>query len=43
MTTKKKSSIIGLENFSIAQLPELQGKKEEIKSVIESISCGCYR
>jgi hypothetical protein len=29
MTTKKKSSIIGLENFSIAQLPELQNLKED--------------
>jgi len=33
---KKEVAIIEFEKFSVAQLPELQGKKEEIKSIIEA-------
>jgi len=33
---KKEVAIVDFTTFSIAQLPELQGKKEEIKSVIEA-------
>lgn len=36
MPPKKEIQLINLEKFSVAQLPELQGKKEEIKSVIEA-------
>ena len=38
MPSKEKTElqVINLEQFSIAQLPELQGKKEEINAVIES-------
>lgn len=32
----KEVAVIDFEKFSVAQLPELQGKKEEIKSVIEA-------
>lgn len=33
---KKEVAVINFEEFSIAQLPELNGKKEEIKSVIDA-------
>ena len=33
---KKEVATIEFEKFSVAQLPELQGKKEEIKSIIEA-------
>ncbi|MES2864134.1 MAG: hypothetical protein V4666_08455 [Bacteroidota bacterium] len=35
MPPKEKLELLNLEKFSVAQLPELQGKKEEIKSVID--------
>ena len=35
-TKKNEVALLDLENFSIAQLPELQSKKEEINAVIES-------
>jgi len=33
---KEKLELLNLEKFSVMQLPELQGKKEEIKSVIDA-------
>ena len=38
MTKEKKEEIqlFNIESFSIAQLPELQGKKEEIKTIIDA-------
>lgn len=33
---KKEVAVINFEEFSIAQLPELNGKKEEIKSIIDA-------
>lgn len=33
---EKKVALLKLENFSVAQLPELQGKKEEINAIIEA-------
>ena len=32
----KEIAVIDFEKFSVAQLPELKGKKEEIKSIIEA-------
>jgi len=36
MPPKEKKELLNLENFSVSQLPELQGKKEEIKSIIDA-------
>lgn len=36
MPPKGKTELLNLEKFSVAQLPELQGKKEEIKAVIDA-------
>lgn len=36
MPPKEKLELLNLEKFSVMQLPELQGKKEEIKSVIDA-------
>ncbi len=36
MPPKEKTELLNLEKFSVAQLPELQGKKEEIKAIIEA-------
>lgn len=36
MPPKGKKELLNLENFSVSQLPELQGKKEEIKSIIDA-------
>lgn len=33
---EKKVALLNLEKFSVAQLPELQGKKEEINAIIEA-------
>lgn len=35
-TQTKEVAVIDFEKFSVAQLPELQGKKEEIKGIIEA-------
>lgn len=35
-TNTKEVAVIDFEKFSVAQLPELQGKKEEIKGIIEA-------
>ncbi len=36
MPPKEKLELLNLEKFSVMQLPELQGKKEEIKAIIDA-------